>query len=136
MHITLNNTKATKKEKKSPIRKKKPKLEDFKWVTQYKDFMLQKMMPVSEMAMQRIAHDLVQWAINDKKALKISQFFLKLGIPPDTFYDWIKNYPVMKDAHSVAMQAIGDRREIAALHKNLDTNMVTFTMPEIGRAHV
>ena len=129
MTKTIKHTKMQETNKKNPSAKKHPKMAAFKWVTQYKDFFQQKMVPMSENGLERLANDIVNWAINDPKALKISQFILKRGIHIDTYYDWVKLYPIIKDANTIALQAIGDRREIAGLYRKLDGNMISFTMP-------
>lgn len=114
-------------------RKKGVLLQEFKWAGQYKDFFHQKMVPISEAFIDRLSQDLATWAINDDEAYKITQFILKKGIPPDTFYDWINQFPVLNAANKIAVEAIGNRREMGGLKKQLDSSIVQFTMPSYDK---
>ena len=77
----------------------------------------------------KICEQLCDWAINDKEALKISLFFNDRGITWDVVDDWRKKFPNFDAAYKIALQAIGDRREIGAVKRILDSNIVKYTLP-------
>lgn len=77
----------------------------------------------------KICSELCDWAINDKEALKVSLFFNDRGITWDVVDDWRKKFPSFDAAYKIALQAIGDRREIGAVKRILDSNIVKYTLP-------
>lgn len=83
---------------------------------------------VNDSYLSGLAQDLAKWALNNEKALKITQFLNVRGIPSQTFTDWMKRNEELSAANKYALQVIGTRREILALNKELDTSMVKFTM--------
>jgi len=87
------------------------------------------MKPVTNAFLERFSNELLVWARDNQNALKISQFYLDKGISDNTFYRWIKNYPIMKEAHAHAMRLIGNRRETGAITKGYDRHMVEMMMP-------
>lgn len=95
----------------------------------YYDIFTLRSKPVSEAYLQQVASKLIDWSTNDDEAFKIGQFYLKAGIARSDFYRWIQKYPYMKQAHEVALEAIGNRREVGGLKKNLSETMVIKAMP-------
>lgn len=84
--------------------------------------------PVSEAFVQKMGTELVQWAMNDKKAYKLSQFFAEKGINRSTIHRWMDKHPDFKDAYEHAKEIIGNRREVGALERKLDATIVKATM--------
>jgi len=99
------------------------------WLEDYLDCFTFKMSPVTQKFLDRVSNELITWAKTDPDAFKISQFYLDKGFQMKTYYDWVKKYPIMKTAHSQALELIGNRREIGAMQKKLDTNIVSHMMP-------
>lgn len=95
----------------------------------YLDTFTFKMKPISIPAIERLAMELSNWAINNEEAIKLSQFYLKKGINPADFFRWMEWCPELKLAHDLALTALGNRRELAGLTKKFDSGMVSFTMP-------
>ena len=81
-------------------------------------------MPVSEGFINKLAEELVQWALEDDDALKLTSFFLSRRIGSRTFYRWAEKFPILDEAREVALEAIGNRRELAALKNKLNSTMV------------
>lgn len=96
----------------------------------YLDTFTFKQKPASIPFIERLAVELSNWAVNDEEAIKISQFYIKRGISKQDFTRWMEWVPALKEAYSVAMEAIGNRREVAGLTKKFDSSMVQFTMPQ------
>lgn len=87
-----------------------------------------KMQPVTDGFLERFATDLVEWALNDKNALTITDFYNKKGINRQTYYNWIKKYPIVAEAHSRAMDSLAVRREVGAIKKKYDSNAILRSM--------
>ena len=84
---------------------------------------------MTKKAICKICEDLCEWAINDPEALKVTLFFNDRGITWDVVDDWRKKFPNFDSAYKIALQAIGDRREIGAVKRILDSNIVKYTLP-------
>jgi len=89
--------------------------------------------PVREQWIEKLARELVDWAVNDKKALKLNQFYSKRGITQQTMNKWRHKSKVLDDACEFAKHAIGDRRETAALYHKMDKSIVGITMPHYDK---
>jgi hypothetical protein len=94
----------------------------------YQNIFTNMTIPVSEQYIARLSQDLIKWAVEDDEALKLTQFFRKIGMYSRTFYRWCEKYPVLQRARVVATEAIGDRREILALKNKLNSGMVMSQM--------
>jgi len=97
------------------------------WIEEYRDCFGWKMIPVTQLFLEKFSADLVNWARLDDNAYRVTQFLGDKGVPRDTFYDWCKKHPIMEAARKQAMMFLADRREIGALKKQLDPKMVMFT---------
>jgi hypothetical protein len=102
-------------------------------VDEYFDLGCFKQRPVSERYIDRLAEELVKWARDDEEALKLSQFLIKNGIGDSDFYRFLDRNAKLKQAHAFALEAIGNRREIGALKRKLDSNMVFASMPHYDK---
>jgi hypothetical protein len=85
--------------------------------------------PMNEVGIERLAYEVRKWALEDPKALRLSQFFHKMGISGITWRRWCIKFPVLQQASDEAREIIGERREIGALNNELNTQVVAFTMP-------
>ena len=95
------------------------------WLGEYQDCFTFKTKPITQAFIEQFAADLVQWAYSNNEALIISQFYLSKGISPQTYYRWINQHELIKQAHETAMLCIGNRREIGALQRKFSEGMVT-----------
>lgn len=94
------------------------------WLGEYQDCFTFKIKPITQSFIERFASDLVKWAYNDNEALIISQFYLSKGISPQTYYRWINQHSILKEAHETALLCIGNRREIGALKRKFSETMI------------
>lgn len=99
-----------------------------KYIGDYKDMRDFKMKPATEGFIDRLGKALVQWAEIDPQAYKLNQFFRLNGLASEQFYDWTLKYPDLKAAHQYAMRCLGDRREINAMERKIDSSMVLKTL--------
>lgn len=84
--------------------------------------------PISIDWLERLAKELIDWARNDKTALKLTRFYTNKGIASDTVARWRKRSKAFDKAHRFAKGIIGDRREDGGLTKKLDSSIVQKTM--------
>lgn len=96
---------------------------------EYLDIYSFRMKPANENFVRNLAVKLVEWAKTDDNAFKLSQFYLNEGITRRDFYNWIERFDFLKDAHDTALMFLGDRREVGAIKRKLDTQMISFAMP-------
>lgn len=99
-----------------------------KYIGDYKDMRDFKMKPATEGFIDRLGKALVQWAEVDDRAYKLNQFFRLHGLASEQFYDWTLKYPDLKMAHTYAMKCLGDRREINAMERKIESSMVLKTL--------
>lgn len=95
---------------------------------EYLDCVDFKMKPATLNTIKRIAHELIQWALTDNEALKITPFFYKRGLNSITIKRWRERSPEFDSAYQLALHVIGDRREMGALKKKFDAGIVSYTM--------
>lgn len=98
------------------------------------DIFFFKRVPVSDDYLKKLALDLVHWALNDTKALKITQFRTERHISRTVWDTWRERSPELQDANDFALEVIGDRREIGGLEKRFDSGIVAYTMPHYDPA--
>lgn len=78
--------------------------------------------------LKQFAIELTNWACDNDNALVISSFYLKKGILPETYKEWIATYPILGMAHSFATAAIAGRREHGAITRKYDSKFTMFSM--------
>ena len=100
-----------------------------KFDEEYNDLFTGQGKPINETYIERISIEMTHWALNDKDALKVTQFRLLKGIDRQSWDRWVAKYPILKRAQEEAADAIGNRREIGGLTKKLDSGLVQYSMP-------
>lgn len=78
---------------------------------------------LGERAIIEIGRKLIIWAKDDAGALKISLYFHDQGISMRTANRWCKRIPLFGEWFQMALQIIGDRREILGLKREIDGHM-------------
>ena len=84
--------------------------------------------PMSEEFLNQFSEDLINWSYQDD-AFCLTQFLRYYGVPENRFYEWVALYPQIKEAHWFAMTSLGDRREVGALTRKLDSGTAGHVMP-------
>lgn len=128
-----SSIKTVKPKKPVAVRDKEGKVSP--WYDEYKDCFTFTFKPVNQTFIDRISMDLVAWARDNDKAVKIAQFYTSKGIHYDTYYSWIAKHPHFKMAHEMALELLGCRRELKALEKDYDSSYVANTMPMYDRKY-
>ena len=75
----------------------------------YQDLVNNERIPVTIPKLERLAKDLIDWAMTDPSATRVSKFFTPRGIDRDTVCTWCKKYPFFKKIYALAKQCIADR---------------------------
>lgn len=96
---------------------------------EYFDFYEYKRKHASGRFFQLLAQKLIHWSINDPKAYKMDQFWLKEGIVPSTGKRWCREIPEIDQARTIAVAALGCRREAGAIDKEFEPGMIKHMMP-------
>lgn len=78
--------------------------------------------------LDKLASELVEWAIHDEDALSLNQFNHHHRICSEDMNRWMKDHEGLRRAHTIAKEAIGDRREIGALKNKYNTMMTCKTL--------
>jgi len=99
------------------------------WLEDYLDAFSLRMKPVTQAFIDRLAKELIEWAVYDDTARVVTKFYIHRGIAPQTFYSWVKKHEVLGNAYALAKEAIGIRREEGALDRTFDASFVRYTMP-------
>lgn len=104
------------------------KSQNCRWID-YQCIFTGSLKPMNKTGIERLCHEITQWAFADEKALRISQFHHKMGIPGRTWRNWCEAFPELRNATDTAKEIIGERREIGALNHEYNTQVIAYTMP-------
>ncbi len=96
---------------------------------EYRDMFTFRMTPISPEGIEKVAQELLDWAMNNNDALKVTQFYHKKGLSGTTVARWKELSPSFNEAHGEAKAIIGNRREIGGLKKDFDSGIVRTSMP-------
>jgi len=90
----------------------------------YKDLFFPRPYPLNDTFVERLAADLVHWALEDNDALVLVDFLHARKLHSKTFWEWTEKYPILKEANAIAKQAIGSRREKGAIKGKYNPAMI------------
>lgn len=125
----ITRTPRTKKDSKQNSRPDEPG----KW-KQYYNTLAHKMQPTNGKHKERLAIALTEWC-QEKDSLVIEEFQQMMGIPNQTYYNWVANNNKLKEAHTFAVQQVGINREKLCLERNLGINSVAaFMLPRYSKS--
>lgn len=96
---------------------------------EYRNFKLG-MTFITNKMMDDLGKELVEWAEHNPDALKLKQFYGQKGIGEKKFNEWCTKFPDLAEHRDQAKMHIGNRREVGALRRELDTGMVIWMMPQ------
>jgi len=85
--------------------------------------------PVSDDVLERWGLELLQWAINEPKAIKMSQWLTLKGLDSKTLWRFCERNDKLKAAYNRALAILGDRREAGGLERKYDSGITIFMMP-------
>lgn len=97
------------------------------WLEDYLDLHTMRIKPVSSMFIERLAIEVMSWSTNDD-AIVFRDFIDNKHIPEDAYYRWVRTYPELKAAHTLAKGRIGSRREKGAITRKFDGSSVIGSM--------
>ena len=82
------------------------------------------MTPMTESFIQKMAEELLIWAIENDDALKLDEWQIANGICDETKQRWLTKYPNFKIAWQHAKKALGIRREKGVIKKKYDSTLI------------
>jgi hypothetical protein len=117
--------------KNSTDRKQKSKSTDSQSfdLKEYRSIMHLKKLPLNNVYIAKLAEELVQWVLTDPDALRVSQFYLKKGFSKDAYYELLEKHADLKAANDIAIDKIGENRELGWLKNTLNGSAVHLTLP-------
>lgn len=86
-----------------------------------------RIMPVDDAYLELFAQEMIEWAITDEDALKITQYYNLKRLHHSTVDGWMERFPRLKQAHDIVLQVIGVRREVGAMKGKYDSAIVRST---------
>lgn len=95
---------------------------------EYLDMFTMRQRPVNDAFIDKLAEDLMHWALNDEDALKLTQFYVAKGIWTGDMKRWEARNEKLAKAHQQALIILGNRRETGGLKKKYDAGIVSSTM--------
>lgn len=99
-------------------------------VDEYEDLNLFEKTFITNKRLEELGRELVTWARTNPDALKLKQFYDLCGVGEKKFNEWCTKYPFLAEKRDHARMILGNRREIGALHRELDVGMVVRMMPK------
>lgn len=95
--------------------------------------------PITEAMVEKWAHDLKQWIIDNPNAKTLTQFFLAKGLRQETYNRLVKKFDVLAEAHENAKRELGERLWGRAVDRQAEWKPVHFMLhnyaPEFDEAN-
>jgi hypothetical protein len=91
--------------------------------------------PVTMAFLEKTADLLIDWATNNKDALALEGFYEYSGIAPRSYCTFRKRCPKLQEAHDQALVIIGNKREVGAMQKKLDSASVWRRQYQFGETY-
>ena len=122
------STRVTARKDKNTDHSKKEQVVPKSRFDEYVDLFTLKEVVVTEEWVEKFSQQMLSDVIKDENIVKLSQYFRLRGINSSTIARWSDKYPKFALAYKEALLAVGDRREINGLWKEMDGGMVSYTM--------
>jgi hypothetical protein len=123
-----NNTTSIKQTKsKIPVYKKQG--ENNRWFDEYISIFTGKKEIINCDTIDRLTADLMNLAQTCDGIKDVSTYIKERKIPKNTYRDWLKKFPLLKEAHDELLQAIGNKREEEALMNKMNTIIAAKSFP-------
>lgn len=82
----------------------------------------------TNLSLERLAKELVDWFKSNPDAIKISQFLEEKGIHQQSWQRWCNLYPVLNEAKEWVKMVIGTRREVGIMTRKYEPGFTAVTM--------
>lgn len=104
------------------------------WFDEYHDCKTLLMRPVSDVYLDKLAIELIEWVDASPNNLVLKQFTLAKGIPYMDYLRFVDRHENLKIAHQQALHALGVKREVGALTKVYESGMAIKALPMYDEA--
>lgn len=124
--INDNNTQKTKvlKNRSKQKPKRDPQSAVSPWLDDYLDLGIMRLKPINQATLERLAFEVLEWSKKDD-SIVFRDFLDDKNIPEEAYYRWVRTYPDLKMAHTMAKGRVGSRREKGGLFRKMDAGLVT-----------
>lgn len=123
LHNTKNNN-PTADTKNKPIVARDRDSPTCKWLEEYRDCFDGRIQPVTQMFLDRISEQVIQYAKTTEDVMRVNYFFAMKHIPLDTVGNWRKKYDDFATSYNLAKAILAMRKE----NKFLNSAIVMGTM--------
>lgn len=131
----IKKPKSTKKIKHTIGSKKAPKIIErdksstiSPWIDDYIGCFGMKIKPVTEAFLERVAEELVEWAMKED-SIYLEDFCILKGFNIDVLYRWREKSINLKEAYKFAKMALGSKTYKGSLYGKMKENTAHFLMP-------
>lgn len=125
---TPHNKTKKKKEKKNPIRKDEQIIDAQPvFIGEYYNVHTRQYHPATVRFIESECVKLKQWA-DQEDSINLYDYTDHQGYNPETFYDWCKKFPQLREAHQYALRRIGSRREYGAMTRKFTEGTIHRTL--------
>jgi hypothetical protein len=80
------------------------------WLEDYRDLNTFKIKPINKHFIERLAEELIKWSRREESWC-YQEFYTSRGIHRAQYYKWLDNHIELREAHDLAKEIIGIRRE-------------------------
>lgn len=95
---------------------------------EYLDMNVNQMAPATSQTIEKYAIKFYLWTKENKQALRMHEFCSLVGISRRTLLRWRNKYPIFDEYYEEGMLNLADRREIGAINKIYDSNIISKSM--------
>jgi hypothetical protein len=96
---------------------------------EYRNMSTFRKIPVNNVHLDELAQELCQWVVANKDAITMEDFFEYKFMNKDAFKRLKEKNANLQEAYTFALMILGNRRQRGGLKKELDSGMVSYTMP-------
>lgn len=122
-NVNMPKTKVLKNRSKQTT-KRDPQSAVSPWLDDYLDLGVMRLKPINEATIERLALEVLEWSKKDD-SIVFRDFLDDKNIPEEAYYRWVRTFPELKMAHTMAKGRVGSRREKGGLFRKMDAGLVT-----------
>jgi hypothetical protein len=107
------------------------KTKTYKYFDEYSDLFTGRVVPVPETFLERLGQGLLAYCMDKSNTdnITIVGYLLSLGIPKQTYYQWLPRSEVLQKYHNASLDALADKRERCGLKGEYNAAMIIYSMP-------
>lgn len=95
---------------------------------EYRNMKTLQKLPINNLFLETLAKDLIEWALNNDDALRISQFYGSKHMTRDDFMRLMNKNETLREAYDFAIETLGQRREIGWIKGDYEGSAISATL--------